>query len=109
MAKNENNDKVYDLEIRTTSMEIKFENIDKKLDTVLGKLNGFFESGINLKNLEKEFEKMCLRNETEHKSFVDSNFAEHKNFTSKVGFTTASVILGIIIVAIGILNYFLGR
>ena len=91
-------DRIYKLESRMSVLDGKVDGVDGKLDIVLSKINGFFESGINLKNLEKEYEKTCLKNEY-----------EHKNFISKVGFYTVSTILGIIIIGITILQFVLGR
>lgn len=84
------------IEIRMVSMENKFDSMDEKLDIVLSKVNGFFESGINLRNLEKEYEKSCIKNDV-----------EHNNFISKVGFYTVSSILGIIIIGITIMQFVL--
>ena len=89
-------DRIRNLESRMSSIEGKVDNIDEKLDTVLAKLNGFVESSIDLKHLEKEYEKFYIKNEL-----------EHKNFMSKVGVITASTLLGILFVAGSILQLFL--
>ncbi len=94
----EDSKRINTLENRMSSLEPKVDNIDEKLDTVLSKLNGFFESGINLKNLEKDYEKFCIKNNSEHEHFI-----------SKVGFYTVSSILGIIIVSITIMQFIIGR
>ena len=98
MSPKKDSDRIYNLESRMSSIETKVDSIDEKLDAVLSKINGFFESGINLKNLEKEYEKNCIKNDM-----------EHKNFISKVGFYTVSTILGIVVIGITILNFILGR
>ncbi len=120
MTAKKESDSIYNLGSRMSSMEVKVSNIDEKVDIVISKIDIFFESSINLKNLEKEFEKQCLRNDLqyqsftennkiEHKTITDENAIEHKNFISKVGFYTVSSILGIIIVGITIMQFVIGR
>ena len=98
MTPKKDDDKMHTLENRTTIIEQKVNSIDEKLDTILNKINGFVESAIDLRYLQREYEKSCIKNDM-----------DHKNFISKVGFYTVSTILGIIVVGIAILNFALGR
>ena len=76
--------------------EIKHMNL--KLDSISNKLEAYNATVIKAMILDTD---LC--------QFKKVNDDQHKNFISKAGFYTISTILGVIIVAITILQFVLGR
>jgi len=82
---------------RILVLETKFDSMDRKLDTVINKIETYNEACLKINNLEKGFEKHSTDNINEHKSFINKN-----------AFITASTLLGVLLIVFTIVQWIRG-